>query len=244
MGHPLEEFYDPHSPAGLLAAAAARGDTVEVARLVTAGADPNAPGRDGMLPLHWAYMARSDAGVRALLTAGADPNRRNLGPRLTPGSGAGVSPIAFAVTDADTRWLALYLAHGGNPNGPGRDGDPLIFDAIGTYDLAPVRLLVEHGADLNSRGVGDFTPVTAAAGHNQFPIVRYLLERGADWRLEGGGGTLAFLVQDHTVDPQFTELADAQRWVRGFLETHGVRFPVPDPAEQRRRNPAQAKAPA
>lgn len=237
MGHPLEEFYDPRSPAGLLAAAAARGDSAEVGRLVAAGADPNAAGRDGMLPLHWAYMARSDAGVRALLVAGADPNRRNLGPRLTPGSGAGVSPIAFAVADRDPRWLSLYLAHGGDPNGPGRQGEPLIFDAVTAHDLPRVRMLVEHGAHLNARGAARQTPVMLAADLNQYPIVRYLLEQGADWRVESDGGlTLAMSVQDAAISPEFPDMRQALEWTRGYLVERGVIFPVEEPWQRRKRD--------
>lgn len=246
-GHTLEEFYPPESPVGRLAAAAAKGDTAEVASLVRNGADPNASGRDGMLPLTWAFLAQNEAGVRALLAAGADPNRRNTtlsspgGARARPG----ISPIALAVGAPDARWLALFLEHGGDPNGPDISNEPLIFAAINTLQLPRVQLLVEHKADVNARGLADETPLITAAEQNQFPIVRYLLQHGADWRVrDGTGRTLAYVVQDQQVDPEFAALAEAQRWVRAFLESHGVRFPVPEPAEQRRIDSAGTKTPA
>lgn len=223
-GHPLDEFYAAGSPEYALADAAARGDSGEVARLARAGADPNAPGREDMLPLLWALGAQNKVGVRALLSAGADPNRRN---------GPGPSPMALVTGARDPELLAILLAHGGDPNGPTVRGEPLIFQAIAQRKLDAVRMLAEHGADLNARGVGDDTPLLLAATLNQFPIVRYLLERGADWRLANpAGATLAYLVDDRRIDPQFRDAYEAQRWTRAFLESHGVRFPVAKPWER------------
>lgn len=244
-GHTLEQFYAPESPAGRLAAAAARGDVAEVASLVKDGADPNAPGREGMLPLMWAFLAQNEAGVRALLAAGADPNRRTTGPANSRGAGSrsGVSPIALAVGAPDPRWLSLFLEHGGNPNGPDLSNEPLIFGAINTLQPARVRVLIERGADVNARGLAGETPLITAAEQNQFPIVRDLLARGADWRArDGTGRTLAYVVQSQQVDAEFTALAEAQRWVRAFLEAHGVEFPVSDPAEQRRADSSRTGA--
>ncbi|MFP5516828.1 MAG: hypothetical protein ACLGJC_27570 [Alphaproteobacteria bacterium] len=52
-----------------LAKSAARGDAA-------AGADPNAGGTEGMMPLLYAIAGNSKAGAKALLEVGADPNRR------------------------------------------------------------------------------------------------------------------------------------------------------------------------
>lgn len=226
LGHDISEFYTPGSPAATLAAAAAAGDSGRVAELARTGANPNAPGRDGMLPLSWALMAKSEPGVRALLAAGADPNRRT-----GPGQ---PSPISLVAGAAETRWLALLLVHGGSTNALTREDEPIIFQVIGARRLDAVRLLAEHGADLNSRGVSGVTPLIQAAILRQYPIVRYLLERGADWRLaRPTGATLAYYVDDQPVDPEFREAYEAQRWTRAFLEGQGVRFPVPKPWEQR-----------
>jgi ankyrin repeat protein len=48
-----------------------------VARLIEAGADPNATDKSGVTPLHRAVRTRCGAAVKALLEAGADPRRRN-----------------------------------------------------------------------------------------------------------------------------------------------------------------------
>ena len=183
-----------------------------------------------MLPLTWALLAKNEAGVRALLRAGADPNRRT-GPGLP-------SPISLVAGSPEVRWLALLLAHGGNPNALTKDDEPLIFQAIGQKRLEPVALLVEHGADVNARGVGDATPVFRAANLNQFGMVRYLLQRGADWRVEvggPGGQTLPMAVQNAQIAPEFADAQAALAWTRDYLVQHGVRFPVEEPWQRRER---------
>lgn len=235
-GHALDEFYAPGTAAAALAAAAARGDTAEVAALVRRGANPNAVGREGMTPLAWAILAHNLDGGRALLAAGADPNRRDPD---------GYSALGLAIARDQPDMLALLLEHGGNPNGPGWEGYPLLFDAMSTRKGNLVRLLAEHGADLNARGPAGTTSLIDAAILNQFDTARYLVERGADWRIKTSSGlTLAYLVSSRELDPQFEPAYSAQRWLRSFLEQHGVRFPVLEPAEQRRLDSARGKAPA
>lgn len=65
-------FADPQ--VGALAAAAARGNVAEIDRLVQAGADVNATGKDNVTPLAIALAKRNLAGVTRLLALGADPN--------------------------------------------------------------------------------------------------------------------------------------------------------------------------
>ncbi len=43
-----------------------------------AGADPDARGRDGWTPLHWAAVADNAAAIEALLEGGADPGARDV----------------------------------------------------------------------------------------------------------------------------------------------------------------------
>ena len=232
QGHSLDEFYPTDAAARALAAAAARGDTAAVPTLVHQGADPNAPGREGMLPLLWALTAQNKPGVRALLAAGADPNRRN---------GAGPSPLALVTGARDPELLAILLAHGGDPNGPGRDGRPLLFQAVQQHKADAIQVLAAHGADLNGRARTGQTPVLLAATLNQTPLVRELLELGAAWDVQDlSGGTLAYYVQDANVEPQFREAYAAQEWARHYLEARGVRFPVPTPWEARKAAAAKA----
>lgn len=56
--------------------AAVHGHQAVVHRLLAAGADPNAPHRVGLTPLHVAHLRDDQASIAALLAAGADPERR------------------------------------------------------------------------------------------------------------------------------------------------------------------------
>jgi ankyrin repeat protein len=58
-----------------------------IARLIRAGADPNAIDKSGVTPLHRAVRNRCAAAVRALIEGGADP--------LVP-NGSGSTPILLA----------------------------------------------------------------------------------------------------------------------------------------------------
>jgi ankyrin repeat protein len=48
-----------------------------IARLIRAGADPNAVDKSGVAPLHRAVRNRCAVAVRALIDGGADPHARN-----------------------------------------------------------------------------------------------------------------------------------------------------------------------
>ena len=61
--------------------------TMIIARLIRAGADPNAIDKSGVTPLHRAVRNRCAAAVRALIEGGADP--------LVP-NGSGSTPILLA----------------------------------------------------------------------------------------------------------------------------------------------------
>lgn len=93
-------------------------------------------------------------------------------------------------------------------------------------DLAKDTKRLYHAVDNTKK-----TPVMYAANLNQYEIVYYLLNKGADHKhLSRGGVSLAEIVQDSTVDPQFAAYEICQKVIK-ILEERGVRFPVPHPAE-------------
>ena len=88
-----------------------------IARLIRAGADPNAVDKSGVAPLHRAVRTRCAAAVRALLAAGADVQRANgrgskpmlLATQNTGRGGTG-SPEAKAQQEEILRLLEEYGA--------------------------------------------------------------------------------------------------------------------------------------
>ena len=84
-------------------------------RLVTAGADVDAPARTSMraTPLHSAAFGRHAECVRVLLDAGADPCTRQEG---------GWTPLHAAAQRGDAASVDLLLAAGADPNAPNDDG--------------------------------------------------------------------------------------------------------------------------
>jgi ankyrin repeat protein len=92
----------------LLCAAAGAGLTGQVARLLRAGADPDARNRDGSTPLYLASVQDEPGAVRLLLEAGADPNLESEG--LTDGL-----PLCAAAVHAHLDVARLLLRHGADP---------------------------------------------------------------------------------------------------------------------------------
>ncbi|MDX2292467.1 MULTISPECIES: ankyrin repeat domain-containing protein [Streptomyces] len=163
-----------------LAGAARNGDTAEVARLLAAGADADAPDAERRTALDRAVNAGHARVVELLLRAGADPGRP-IG-----AYGGDQTPLTAAVGWGHADVVRLLLAAGA-PTGPQtRFGwVPLVHAATGTHGdpLALVDLLLEHGADLEERQ-RDMTPLEWACGLPRPDVVRRLLARGAVPTLE------------------------------------------------------------
>jgi len=134
------------------------------------------------------------------------------------------SVLASAVQNDQVEEVALLLARGADPNGPGywptlhlavENGNIGIVNALFaagakidpkdtthtplyyTSDVALMRLLVEHGANIEGHGYAsneDYTPLMQSAGNNALPAVQFLLSHGADPNIHTGRGTTALML--------------------------------------------------
>ena len=121
--------------------AAHDGDAEAIARLISAGADPDARDGAGRTPAHVAAFASQDDALRALADAGADMN-------ALEGQAYDVVTIAAVADDRALLRLALALGNRADLITSPYDGTALIAAAhLGHADV--VRQLIAAGAPLD-----------------------------------------------------------------------------------------------
>jgi ankyrin repeat protein len=216
----INDFFTDQQTVALIKAAE-KNNLSKLKQLVQEGADPNAFGKDGMTPLLWLLGHKDKKAMKALLAVGANPNLKLQGKE---------SPMSLAAGAKDPEFIEILLEEGGDPNAKNRFDKPALFVAIGQRRIDIVKALLNHGADINGVDNTKKTPVMYAANLNQYKIVYYLLNQGADHEhLTRGGVSLAQIVQDSTVDPEFAAYEIRQK-VIAILKERGVKFPAPHPA--------------
>lgn len=158
----LDAGAQPDSSAMIRAATFGQADIL--ARLLSAGGDPNARERH-QSPLSEAVEQKDTKKVSMLLEAGATPS-------------AGV--MVEAATHPDRSILAQLLAAGGDPNGGELKLRNRPLHAAAFRGLTgSVNILLEAGADPNMECEGTF-PLHWACMAHKTEVVRLLLESGAD----------------------------------------------------------------
>ena len=139
-------------------------DVAAVARLLKAGANPNA---------------------REILTSKPNFSDGIKGGRTFLGDTA----ITLAIDQKSLKIVKLLLDHGVDPNGRGDYGyTPLML--ADTYEI--VALLLKKGAKPNLRNENGDTAITFAANVNRVKIVNLLIKYGAD--MNGGTGESALVI--------------------------------------------------
>jgi hypothetical protein len=168
-----------------LFAAASRGDTAQIARLLAQGADVKARDSYGRTPLHVAAYARQQEALRALAKSGADPN-------ALESDRYDIITIASVADDPVTLRTALDI--GGNPrNITSRyDGTALIAAAHLGHDEV-VRILIKAGAPLDHVNNLHWTAliesiVLGNGGPRHVATLKALVEAGASTALTDRGG--------------------------------------------------------
>jgi len=195
---------------GLLAAAA-RGDAVEIRKLIAAGGSPDVRDMRGRTPLHVATHGAHHEAMRALMAAGANPN-------TFENDRYDILTIAAVANDVPTLKLALEL--GANPKNVTsiHDGTALIAAAhLGHSEV--VKTLIRAGAPLDHVNNLGFTAVIESiilgdGGPRHIATLRALAWAGANLNLPDGNGrtpyTLARIL-GHTGMMQVLEAAGAHK---------------------------------
>ncbi|WP_066527971.1 ankyrin repeat domain-containing protein [Erythrobacter sp. CCH5-A1] len=98
-----------------LCAAAGLGNDAVVRALLSAGADPEVPGRFGDRPLHLACRAGNEAAARALIEGGADVNAKTISNPNNAESGQTV--LITALASRKLPLIAMLVEHGADPLG-------------------------------------------------------------------------------------------------------------------------------
>lgn len=203
------------TPQAQLAKAACAGDVAGIQEALSAGAQPNARGKEEATALLWALGCDNVVGMEALLKAGADPNLP-VGP---------TTPVVIAATRHDPKPLAMLLKYGGDANAKNtKKNETAMAEALSLgihgFGWANYYALINK-ADINRADELGYTIATDAAALNQYDKVAELLERGYTYDLEG----LGRFVQISQVDLE--PLKSAHQKVKHMLEARGVRFPIP-----------------
>jgi uncharacterized protein len=230
-------------PGLALAQAVGRHDSADLRRLIEAGqVDPNKVfSRQGMPLMAWPIVNEDPDGLQLLLDAGLDPNARD-GARDQDGDFVHANALVYAASLKDPVYLKLLLEHGGDPETPNRDGQPLLFDARLQGSFQNVKLLVEHGADVNHSFLGATGTILGQyVLLGDFEEAYWLMQHGADPGLRSDGSPVASgtgfqsILEDVFYLPVQPRVAEWQRKCQRWALDHGyTRPPLPEHLRQRR----------
>ena len=181
-GFPARNYFQ--GKALQLAEAVDRNDAAEVRRLIKEdGVNPDVIFDDSAMPLvGWPVFNRNLPGLKLLLENGADPNARRVDPKRPSGQQRN-NALVFAAGMEDSRYLAMLLDHGGNPNTHNSNGEALTHVAYLQDRWPNVKLLIQRGADINEGlyAADSYNTVTNwYSRFGNFEQVYWLLQHGAD----------------------------------------------------------------
>lgn len=212
-GKSVSDVFDDARVAAAVAAVSS-GDFATAEQQLTAGADINAVGADGLTPLLWVMGTTLNVRrIEFLLNAGANPNYRD--PRSQ------ISPMYLAAGGNRPDILELLLRHKGDPNLTGKRGQTLLMVAVMQFRDKNIDLLMRYGADISRTDELGRTVANTSSSMGRFDQVVFFLERGLNYDVQ----RLARAVDVRQVPAN----SDAQRWkdkAIEMLKARGAKFPT------------------
>jgi cytohesin len=153
----------------LLSQKATDNESDALARLLAAGADPNARDSHGKAALHAAAVAGHPTTLLALLDAGADVDARDARQR---------TPLAHATYRRRLDCLRILLSRGADPNALDEDGASVVDIALkaGSDDCASE--LIKAGGSASSADDGGAARLRAAACAGDACLIERLIKAG------------------------------------------------------------------
>jgi hypothetical protein len=184
-GWKAEDYFTDPKVIALCHAVEAK-DLAEMDRLVKAGADVNAQGKDKMTPLLWAFPDNQLPRFKWLLEHGADPNvaiESDLNTRGFMVRGDAVTH--FVCKTAFPGYFDAVFANGGDPNLRAVQWDDVPLTLVikgggGGNREGKIRTLIAAGADPNILSGGWPQAMRAVAWGGQYGLASLLLDLGAD----------------------------------------------------------------
>ena len=160
-----------------LVGAAETGDRATALRLLSKGANPNAPGPDGTTAIMWAAANDDLELVRALIAAKANVSQKNQ---------FGTTALTEAAILGSEKVIDALIKAGADPNTRNPEGETPLMAVARSGKVEAARRLLEAGADVNAtESFGGQSALMWAAAQGQGDMVKLLASKGADLNARG-----------------------------------------------------------
>jgi hypothetical protein len=159
--------------------AAADGNTEQIKRLLSQGADVNAKDEEGQTPLHYAVKSGEMEVVQILIEAGANVHAVDKD---------GVTPLHTAAKFGNKDVVEILITNGADIKTKDKWLWSLLYYAAwqGHRDVA--ELLIAKGAEVNAKDDSEFSPLHYAAQEGHKDVVELLIAKGADIHAKDNNG--------------------------------------------------------
>lgn len=147
-------------------------DLPEIRRLLDAGADVNARGKNGATPLYMAAKKGFREILKLLIESRADVDGAETSNRLTP--------LILALQNGHEEVAGMLMSAGADPNLANRDGVTPLFMAAQQGRLESLKRLLSAGANVNAAARNGATPLLISTNEGRAEVVKILLEARAD----------------------------------------------------------------